>query len=365
MDTANSPSPTHCDRVTLYYREGGSDKVYQAWVTPKGDGLHVVEYAYGRRGSTLNMGTKTKQPVTHEKAHQILWKLVRRKMDKGYTPGEDGTPYAGTDREGQATGISCQLLNPVEGDELAERIADDRWCMQEKFDGRRLLVKREGDQVTGINRRGLKTGIPETIRDAALALPATKFVIDGEAVGDMLHAFDLLELGSVDLRDEPYSARLAELEGLLALHHESAIAPMATAFGTQLKEMFLKDLRAGNREGAVLKDLDAPYTSGRPASGGTQLKHKFHATASCVVTGQNQQRSVELGLVREDGHLHVSGNVTIPPNHAVPQSGSVVEIRYLYAFPDSGKLYQPVYLGQRDDIAPEECTIDQLKYKAA
>jgi bifunctional non-homologous end joining protein LigD len=364
-DKHTTPDPTHCDSVTLYYRDGTSDKVYQAWVTPKGDGLYAVEFAYGRRGSTLRTGTKTKQPVTHDKAHQVLWKLVRQKMDKGYTPGEDGTPYAGTDREGQATDISCQLLNPVVGDELTACMADDRWCMQEKFDGRRLLVKRESDRVTGINRRGLETGIPETIRDAALALPATKFVIDGEAVGDLLHAFDLLELGTTDLRGEPYSARLAELEGLLALHHESAISPVPTAFGTQLKEMLLADLRASNAEGAVLKDLDATYTPGRPASGGSQLKHKFHATASCVVTGQNQQRSVELGLVRTDGLLHVSGNVTIPPNHPVPASGSVVEIRYLYAFPASCKLYQPVYLGQRDDVAPDECTIDQLKFKAA
>jgi bifunctional non-homologous end joining protein LigD len=360
-----SPDPTHCDSVTLYYRQGSSDKVYQAWVAPKGSDRYAVEFAYGRRGSTLKTGMKTKEPVTHGKAHTMLWKLVRQKMAKGYTPGEDGTPYAGTDREGQTTGITCQLLNPVDGNDLAARIADDRWCMQRKFDGRRLLVKREGSQVTGINRRGLETGIPATIRDTALSLPADRFVIDGEAVYDLLHAFDLLEVAGTDLRGQPYEARLAELEGLLAGHHESVIVPVATAYGRQRKEEFLLDLRAGNREGAVLKDLDAPYTPGRPASGGSQLKYKFYATASCVVSGQNHQRSVELGLVRADGFLAMSGNVTIPPNHAVPAAGSIVEIRYLYAFRDSGKLYQPVYLGARDDIAPEECTMDQLKYKAA
>ena len=198
-----SPAPTHCDSVTLYYRQGSSDKVYQAWVAPKGSDRYAVEYAYGRRGSTLKTGVKTREPVTHEKAHTVLWKLVRQKMDKGYTPGEDGTPYAGTEREGQATGIACQLLNPVDGNGLAARIADDRWCMQRKFDGRRLLVKRDGDQVTGINRRGLETGIPATIRDTALSLPADRFVIDGEAVDDLLHAFDLLELGGADLRSQP------------------------------------------------------------------------------------------------------------------------------------------------------------------
>ena len=38
--------------------------------------------------------------------------------------------------------------------------------------------------------------------------------------------------------------------------------------------------------------------------------------------------------------------------------------RYLYAFKESGCIYQPVYLGTRDDIPAEECTTTQLKYKA-
>ena len=43
--------------------------------------------------------------------------------------------------------------------------------------------------------------------------------------------------------------------------------------------------------------------------------------------------------------------------------GTVVEVRFLYAFPESGAIYQPVYLGPRDDIPAEECTVDQLKFK--
>ena len=362
---ALNPDPTHCDRVTLYYREGSSDKVYQAHVAPATGGLFTVEFAYGRRGSTLKTGTKTQQPVGHNEAHQILWKLVRQKTDKGYTPGEDGTPYAGTGKEGQATGVACQLLNAIDEGELARRIADPRWIMQEKFDGRRMLVRRNGEEVTGINRNGLETALPEPIAQAALALPGRSWLLDGEAVEDILHAFDLLELGGTDLRSLPYSARLAELEGLLALHHESAIVPVATAYGESLKERFLRDLRKGNREGAVLKDLEAPCTPGRPASGGSQLKFKFHATASCIVTGRNRQQSVELALRRPDGFLAVCGNVTVPPNQAVPEAGEVVEVRYLYAFRESGALFQPVLLGRREDIPPEDCTIDQLKYKAA
>ena len=92
---AATAAPTHCDRVTLYYREGSSDKVYQAHVAPAANGLFTVEFAYGRRGSTLKTGTKTQQPVGHNEAHQVLWKLVRQKMDKGYTPGEGASPGFG------------------------------------------------------------------------------------------------------------------------------------------------------------------------------------------------------------------------------------------------------------------------------
>lgn len=363
--TQSKPIHPPCDGVTLHYREGTSDKVYQARVVPTAkDGLFSVEYAYGRRGSTLKTGTKTAQPVSHAKAHDILWKLVRQKLGKGYTPGPDGTPYSGTEREGTATGIRCQLLTPIDERELERRIADPRWCMQEKFDGRRMLVRREGKRVTGINRRGLETALPQPVLLAALAMPEGRWLIDGEAVGDTLHAFDLLERDGHDLRSEPYAERLSTLEDLLDGRPDDSIVPVATASGKPAKERFLRDLRKGNREGAVLKDLDAAYTPGRPASGGSQLKFKFHETASCVVSGINGKRSVALALLAEGAQVPC-GNVTVPANQAFPEPGDVVEVRYLYAMRESGALYQPVLLGRRDDIPPEECTVDQLKYKAA
>jgi bifunctional non-homologous end joining protein LigD len=113
----------------------------------------------------------------------------------------------------------------------------------------------------------------------------------------------------------------------------------------------------------VFKELDAPYTAGRPASGGPQLKFKFCATASFIVGAINQKRSASLMLFDAD-RVVPAGNVTIPPNHDHPVPGSVVEVRYLYAFKESGAVFQPVYLGRRDgEIAPKECTVEQLKYK--
>lgn len=40
---------------------------------------------------------------------------------------------------------------------------------------------------------------------------------------------------------------------------------------------------ASNREGVVFMEVDAPFTPGRPNSGGTMLKYKFFENASPVV----------------------------------------------------------------------------------
>ena len=128
------------------------------------------------------------------------------------------------------------------------------------------------------------------------------------------------------------------------------------------KASWLRGFKDDKAEGVVFKRLDALYTPGRPNSGGSQLKHKFVATLSAVVAKLNAQRSVGLSLLNHEGWQPV-GNVTIPPNHKVPQVGAVVEVRYLYAYPD-GSLYQPVYLGERSDVTPEDCVVSQLKFKA-
>ena len=121
-------------------------------------------------------------------------------------------------------------------------------------------------------------------------------------------------------------------------------------------------LREENKEGIVFKRIDASYVAGRPNSGGTQLKHKFYATLSALVGAINRQRSIELQLFNDTG-LVTAGNVTIPPNHAIPKVGQVVEVRYLYAFKESGCVYQPVFLGVRSDVLQTECLTRQLKFK--
>ena len=51
------------------------------------------------------------------------------------------------------------------------------------------------------------------------------------------------------------------------------------------------------------------------------------------------------------------------PTSLFQKLGRYLEVRYLYAY-KGGSLFQPTSLGVRDDVAPPECVIGQLKYKA-
>lgn len=342
--------------TTLYYRDGRSDKVYLIAIEPR-DGGYVVNFAYGRSGSTLNTGTKTTSPLYFEAAQKIYDKVVREKLAKGYILAADSQTYVTGSRK--VTDIRPQLLNAIEDPEPL--LADQLFYLQPKHDGKRLLLRKQGFELTGINRRGIECGFPEPIRAAAAALPHN-FLLDGEAVGDTFHVFDLLEVRFTDLRPLPYKARLLRLLDLLASSEQSAIRCIANRTGKESKRRAFDELKGNNAEGVVFKRIGAPYSPGRPNSGGDQLKYKFVETASVIVNAINAKRSVAIA-VWENGTLVSAGNVTVPADQLIPQVGDVVEVRYLYAMPSSGSLFQPVFLGVRDDIAAAECTRDQLKFR--
>jgi bifunctional non-homologous end joining protein LigD len=358
-----STTPT-IQSASLHFREGSSDKEYHAAIEPKGEG-YLVTFAYGRRGNTLTTGTKTTNPVSLAEATKIFDKLVASKLAKGYrytaASAGESKPYQQTGDEGRDSGIRCQLLNAVDESELSRLLTNSTHCLQEKHDGRRLMVRKLGDTITGINRRGLTVAIPDAIREAVKHIPFD-ILIDGEAVGDTLHAFDLLEVKGHCMRKRRYIDRFASLMMIIPPRHD-ALRWVSTTVSPDDKVEIYEELRATNREGIVFKDMDAPYSPGRPNSGGPQLKFKFVESASFVVTGINTKRSVTLGLYDGD-KLVPAGNVTIPPNHRIPEVGEVCETRYLYAYRESGSIYQPVYLGVRTDIPTSECVVEQLKFKS-
>lgn len=351
------------ERTTLYFRQGSSDKVYRAAIEPSGPGF-VVTFAFGRRGSTLQSGAKTTEPVGYDEARKIYDRLVKEKTAKGYTPGEDGTPYQQTEKAERATDVTPQLCNPLEECDVDDLLADPAWWAQEKLDGRRMLIRRVGDEVTGINRQGLVVALPQPVARLAVNLGSQQWLMDGEAVGDVFIAFDLLESACVDLRPQPYSQRLKALGEIVSANSMGTIRLIETATNAAAKKAMLAALRKANREGLVFKQKDAPHTPGRPASGGSWRKLKFTATCSCLVAGANgSRRSVRLELLDREFRRVGVGSVTVPLNQSMPAAGQVVEVRYLYAY-RGGSLYQPVFIGVRHDIPTADCTLTQLKFKS-
>jgi bifunctional non-homologous end joining protein LigD len=107
--------------ASLYFTNGSSDKEYHANIEASGDG-YTVTFRYGRRGTSLTTGTKTQTPVDYDKAVSIFDKLVKEKSSKGYTPGEDGTPYLHSDKA--VSGLLPQLLNVIDDRELLPPLAN-------------------------------------------------------------------------------------------------------------------------------------------------------------------------------------------------------------------------------------------------
>jgi bifunctional non-homologous end joining protein LigD len=341
--------------AALYFREGGSDKEYHARIEEK-DGGFVVNFAFGKRGAALSTGTKTSAPTTLEAATKIFDKLVAEKKAKGYSPSTDGKAFAMTDRAGAVSGLLPQLLNPIEETDVSRYLTDDGWVLEEKHDGRRLMVRVTAGAVEGANRKGLLVSLPKEIEDALKE--GEDCVLDGELIGAKFWVFDVLSYAGVDLCEKGYLQRIAA-RNLLPFPHRSAVEPVQTFIGTEAKTSAYHQLRSADKEGVVFKRADAAYKVGRPPMGGTQVKFKFYATCSALVEKVNAQRSVALQL---EG---VSvGNVTIPSNFDIPRVGDIVEVRYLYYNP-GGALYQATYLGVRDDLDTDACCLSQLKCKSA
>lgn len=350
------------EKISLFLREGSSDKEYHAELIASGDGF-VVNFRYGRRGTTLKCDTKTPTPLAYPQAKKIYDTLVREKTKKGYSPGTEGIAYQHTALEARDSGLRPQLLNPVDPAELERYLDDDDFVAQEKYDGMRVMIRIDSGAVEAFNRRGLRIALPAGVALEALRAMSPA-LIDGELVGTRYYAFDLLEANGKCLRERTYRERRVTLSGLLSTCHPDLIVAAPTHASRSAKHALLEDIRARGREGIVLKHDGAPYVTGRPNTGGTHLKFKLVESATCRVASHSRdRRSVETELRDDAGTWRPVGKVTIPPNHTMPAIGTLVEVRYLYAYP-SGALFQPVYCGARPDADEESATVSQLKFKA-
>ncbi|MDF2695387.1 MAG: cdc9 [Labilithrix sp.] len=366
-------------RVELFFQEGTSDKVYHATLVDDGDGKFSVLVEWGRRGAPLSKGSKAVK-VPREKAERELAKIVSEKTKKGYqeitaevTPASvappvglgSGSRVATTGRK--RTGQAAQLLNAVEEDALERLFDDPIYLAQQKLDGARILAH-VGETVIVTNRSGHHSSAPASLLEVLAGAPRGT-VLDGELVtadGAVVYwVFDLLRHGTADLRAKPYLDRYQELDALVEELRDPVRLVPAAANAKDKRALFEK-LSAARAEGIVFKRRDAPYTPGRPASGGTQLKYKFVKTCDVVVTanaGNAYQMAVwDQERLREVGKVFAgTTNATRKQIDELLASGEqpVAVVEYLYAT-DDDILFQPVFVQLRDDKEAADCTLAQL-----
>ncbi|MFO6451713.1 MULTISPECIES: ATP-dependent DNA ligase [unclassified Aeromicrobium] len=186
-----------------------------------------------------------------------------------------------------------------------------------KLDGIRIQVHRDGDDVLVVTRSldDITTRLPEVVA-VARSLPASRFVLDGEAlaltddgrpmafqdtasrtaqvegVAITPHFFDVLHVDGRDLLDAPGHERLAALDALVPERHR--VRRLVTS-SAEAADAFAAETIAAGHEGVVLKDLSAPYAAGR--RGAAWVKVKPVHTLDLVVL------AVEWGSGRRQGWL--------------------------------------------------------------
>lgn len=363
--------------IKLFFQEQPSDKVYNVALVESGGG-YTVRVEWGRRGANLSRGTKAVD-VDRAAAEKAYDKVVRSKTRKGYevwsddnAPAEVAPPagegsaskVAGDQRE--KLGQRAQLLNSVGDGELEALLTSEAVVAQQKLDGMRVLFHIIDGKVVATNREGqivAFTSVAERVAAAFRGAPEGT-VFDGELVGESYWVFDLLSYGDEDLREAGYEDRYERLTGIGVTTDEVTVVP--TAWDEDEKRRLLAALEAQNAEGIVFKERDAPYTMGRPASRGAQLKYKFTKSADVVIT-ENAGNAYQMAVYHE-GELRPAGKVfagTTNESRAeldrLLSAGEnpVAEVKYLYAT-DDHVLFQPVFVRLRDDKPASDCLRDQL-----
>ncbi len=193
-----------------------------------------------------------------------------------------------------------------------------------KLDGVRVQVHRDGDQVRVFTRTldDVTSRVPELV-EAALALPVSTVVLDGEAIAlradgrphpfqltagrfgsklevDRLRSevpltlflFDTLHLDGEDLIDRGGAERY---EAVAAVVPEALRAPRIVSADREAAATFLREALARGHEGVLVKSLTAPYEAGRRGAGWVKVKPRH--TLDLVVL------AVEWGHGRRQGWL--------------------------------------------------------------
>jgi bifunctional non-homologous end joining protein LigD len=345
--------------ISLYYKEGTSDKEYHLTVIGDEKSGYKVEYRFGKRGSKLRTAFKNKAPVDLNTATEIYNSNLNSQLREGYTTGVSGTPYVGTENSGKVSGLLPHLLTDISEDLVQKYLSDNDWVMEEKKDGVRQMIRKSKKVVEGINKKGLIVSIPETTADAIAAvcgLPDA--TLDGELIGEHYWLFDVLAIDVHSFTNKTVKERLEAIREWFGDEHSTYFHIVPTAVGKASKEKLFKQLKEQNAEGVVFKKLDSLYKAGR---GNSQVKFKFKGSATVRCKSLNDKNSFVMEMLSKGDWTEI-GNCTYFPGVLEPIAGKFYEIEYLYAYRE-GSLFQPTLKELRTDADEDDCLVSQLKYK--
>lgn len=252
------------------------------------------------------------------------------------------------------TGLRSQLPNMCSLDTVEKLLSNDDWCLQQKMDGRHVIIKIGKNIILAANKQGLRTEIQPEILAELMLFDDTIF--DGEIIGDHYYVFDVVLKAT-------YSKRLEILTNQFKNKTLKNVSLVKTFLSTEEKKEAFKRLKESGEEGVVLKNLTSIWAEGRPEIGGNILKYKFVSTLSAIVDNfATGRRSFAYYVFDNEGNKVNLGCCNIG-SKTIPKAGSVVEIRYLYVVKEGGSLVQPFFIRVRDDVDPKDCLTSQIKYK--
>jgi bifunctional non-homologous end joining protein LigD len=199
------------------------------------------------------------------------------------------------------------------------------WLFEIKYDGFRVMAIRDGGPTRLFTRNGYDISAKHlNIAGQLNALPAMRFVVDGELVvldddgrsnfsklifgrtGTHYFVFDLLWLDEADLRLQPLDERKATLQDLLGSRDPVRFCDHVAGRG----KAFYESVREAGLEGIVAKRHSSIYRGGLI---GDWLKIKCLRTHQFVVGGwipaPGSSRRIAALLLGEfmDGALHYVG----------------------------------------------------------
>jgi len=283
--------------------------------------------------------------------------------------------------------IRAELLRDATDADVKRFMLDSNSVWQEKHNGDRRLIVKEGNTIEDYNRKGDKgKGLTDRLVKILKQHPLHKFIIDVEYVQaeDRIHVFDMLIAGDEMLVLNPFSSRKSYLHSNFDGFNDSVIPVISTTTREQKLALY-NYLKAIKAEGFCAKDLRAAYRQSN-ATGSLRynFKVKFWKDLDAVVICDSTERNkdgnikdaVRLGVYTRDGRLQEICGSTKKSKYDL-KPFDVVKIKYLYGTGEkdaNGRLIldtagnpvpkdvvQPSILELRTDKTAKECTIDQIQ----